>query len=43
MYEVAGLPTGYTHTFVQSHVQNYGYVPETNASGRAWSALWLKV
>jgi peptide/nickel transport system substrate-binding protein len=41
MYEVAGLPTGYTHTFVQSRVQNYGYIPETNAGGRSWSSLWL--
>jgi len=42
MYEVSGLPAGYTYTLVQPHVRNFSYVPETNSNGRTWSTLWLK-
>ncbi|HTE87178.1 MAG TPA: ABC transporter substrate-binding protein [Dehalococcoidia bacterium] len=42
MLSVMGLPAGFSHTLVQSGVQDFKYVPETNSSGRAWSSVWLR-
>lgn len=42
MYEVAGLPNGYTYTLTRPEVQNYNWSPETNSDGRSFRTIWLK-